>query len=82
MPKLQQAQLRHASYYLAVLMEIDKNYYTGGETLKLGLDLFDSEWSNIQAGQSYAERYASADDRAAILCSNYPYWGAYILTLR
>ncbi|MCI0664476.1 MAG: tetratricopeptide repeat protein, partial [Acidobacteria bacterium] len=82
MSRLREAQLRHAAHYLAVLMEADKSYYSGGEMIERGLDLFDLEWSNIREGQSYAERYANEVDQAATLCSNYPYWGAYILALR
>src|SRR3989442_686199 len=74
--------IRHASHYLGILREADKNYYLGANTLKHGLELFDSEWANIQTGQAWVRDNASYDEEAASLCINFPYWGAHILNLR
>jgi hypothetical protein len=82
MPSLHEAQLRHASYFLELLREADKNYYIGHDALKHGLKLLDTEWGNIQVGQAWAKEHSSQDDIAATVCINYPYWGAHILDLR
>jgi len=79
---LHEAHLRHASHYLKILREADRNYYLGHDTLEPGLKLFDSEWSNIQEGQAWARDNAGHDEDAASLCINFPYWGAHILDLR
>lgn len=75
-------QRRHASHYLGISQKAKELYKQGGEALKRGLVLFDLEWSNIQAGQSWAEEHASEDDAAASLCSYYPDAGAHLLDLR
>jgi tetratricopeptide (TPR) repeat protein len=81
-PERYEAQKRHAAYYLSVTWKTDGLYKQGGESLKRGLALFDLEWKNIQAGQKWAQVYADKDDVAALLCSNYPIAGAYLLDLR
>src|SRR5260370_33133563 len=73
---LHEARLRHASHYLKILREADRNYYLGHDTLEPGLKLFDSEWSNIQEGQAWARDNAGHDENAASLCINFPYWAA------
>jgi tetratricopeptide (TPR) repeat protein len=75
------AQARHAAHYLDVLYEVNKFYLQGGDAIMRGLSLFDAEWTNIQAGQSWAASHAD-DDTAARLCSRYPDAGAYVLNLR
>ena len=70
-----QASLRHAAHYLQILRAADKNYYLGHDTLTHGLNLFDSEWPNIQIGQVWACRNSDAVHEAASLCINFPYWG-------
>jgi tetratricopeptide (TPR) repeat protein len=75
-------QERHATYYYAVLIKVDSLYLEGGEAFMRALALFDSEWTNIQFGQSWAVRHSSDNAAAAHLCSNYPDAGTYILNLR
>jgi tetratricopeptide (TPR) repeat protein len=81
-PERDKGQRRHASHYLSVIGEADKLYRQGGDALKRGLVLFDLEWPNIQAGQSWVKAHATEDDEAASLCSSYPDAGAYLLDLR
>jgi tetratricopeptide (TPR) repeat protein len=72
----------HATHYFAVLEQAGNLYLGGGEALVRGLALFDSEWTNIQTGQSWAESHADDNDAAARLCSDYPVAGVYPLWLR
>jgi len=46
------AKIRHARYYEEVLRRANDFYIKGGDALKKGLELFDFEWSNIQARQN------------------------------
>src|ERR1044071_7417743 len=55
-----EAQRRHADYYLEVLREADRLYKKGGPAILEGLRLFDAEWPNLQAGQSWAADNAAA----------------------
>lgn len=73
---------RHASHYLIKSKEAKDLYSQGGEALKRGLVLFDLEWTNIQAGQLWAEKHTDKDDVAARLCSAYPIAGVSLLELR
>jgi tetratricopeptide (TPR) repeat protein len=76
------ADLQHAQHYLAVIRTAGYLYMQGGESLRRGLALFDLEWGNIQAGQSWAAQ-AESGGNAAMLCSDFPDGdGAYILGLR
>jgi len=76
------SQERHATHYLAVLGKAQTLYFEGGEAFMHGLALFDSEWTNIQIGQSWAEDHVSDNDVAARLCSGYPIEGVSLLYLR
>ncbi|HJR08340.1 MAG TPA: tetratricopeptide repeat protein [Pyrinomonadaceae bacterium] len=76
------AQERHAKHYFAVLGKADDLYLEGGEAFMRGLALFDSEWTNIQTGQSWAEGHAGDNNAAAQLCSDYPDAGVWVLHLR
>jgi tetratricopeptide (TPR) repeat protein len=73
---------RHAAHYLNVLTGAKELYKRGGEAFKKGLALFDLEWPNIQAGQSWAASHTEKDNAAAELCNDYPNAGVYILNLR
>jgi len=76
------AALRHARHYLEVIRRAGVLYRQGGESLMRGLALFDLERGNIQGGQSWAASRAGSSHEAAILCSDYPDRGTYILNLR
>lgn len=72
MPGLREAQLRHATYYEDVLHSADDLYKRGGESIKLGLALFEQEWANVQTGQAWAAAQAMEDGEAAQLCNLLP----------
>jgi tetratricopeptide (TPR) repeat protein len=82
MVDLSQAQFRHATYYMNALQDANTLFEQGAESLYRGLDLFDIEWSNIQAGHAWAEEHASSDYEASLLCNRYPDAGAELLQLR
>ncbi|HEX5709324.1 MAG TPA: tetratricopeptide repeat protein, partial [Pyrinomonadaceae bacterium] len=73
---------RHASHYMKILWAADQLYKQGGAGLKRGIALFDSEWPNIRAGQSWAGGGASGDDAAARLYVSYSSFGALLFDLR
>jgi Tfp pilus assembly protein PilF/DNA polymerase III delta prime subunit len=76
------AQLLHATHYLSVMRTSDNLFINGGEGLKRGIVLFELEWHNIQAGQSWAQANSADNNRAASLASEYPIAGTYLLDLR
>jgi tetratricopeptide (TPR) repeat protein len=78
----QTAQLRHAEHYLQVLLETRRLYEQGGEAIKLGLALFDLEWSNVQVGWEWAKHHVSTIPRALELCCEYPNAFALVDELR
>ncbi|HEY0079135.1 MAG TPA: tetratricopeptide repeat protein [Pyrinomonadaceae bacterium] len=80
--ELREAQWRHAAHYLEVIQLTNNLYLTGGDAVMQALALFDAEWTNIQAGFSWAERNAAEDNRALALCDDYLAWGYNILPLR
>jgi tetratricopeptide (TPR) repeat protein len=80
---------RHAEYYKDLLFRANIFYRKGGTDIQVGLALFDREWANIRAGQSWAEnKMRSAKEMspelepAFRLCMNYPDAGAFIIRLR
>jgi tetratricopeptide (TPR) repeat protein len=77
-----QAAARHAAHYEMAARAANYLYLQGGENVLRGLALFDLEWANIQAGQTWAAAQAEANPDAARLCSAYPAAAAYCLDLR
>ena len=57
-------------------------YLQGNEAIARGLALFDTEWTNIKAGQAWAVAHTDKDPAAAQLCRFYPDAGVYALDLR
>jgi tetratricopeptide (TPR) repeat protein len=76
------AQRRFALHYQTVIASCNSLYLEGNESMLRGLTLFDQEWDNIQAGQSWAEARIEKDQVAAQLCMDYPNVGYYVLDLR
>jgi tetratricopeptide (TPR) repeat protein len=76
------AQRRFALHYQTVIASCNSLYMEGNESMLRGLTLFDQEWDNIQAGQSWAEAKMEKDRTAAQLCIDYPNGGAYVAELR
>ena len=75
-------RMRHAVQYLIVLAKCDEFYLQGGDAIKDGLALFDTERRNIEAGQEWACQHSGGDGTAALLCNKYPDAGVYVLDLR
>jgi len=82
MPKLRDANLRHAAHYEAVARRAGELYQQGGTALTSGLELFVAEFANISAGQKWAAATAKTDNAAAALCMRYPEAAAYLLSQR
>jgi len=82
MVKHHQVQLRFANYYLLELRRAGDLYDQGGEALMLGLNLFEIEWSNIEAGQQWSEDHSGDSDQVATVCSNFPDAAPRLLDLR
>lgn len=76
-------QKRHATHYKNVLSIADDLYLQGGKSLAQGLQLFDLEWGNIQAGHDWISAQGTGvDEEVAQLGIAYSESGAYILHLR
>ncbi len=75
-------QQRHATHYETILRAAEKLYLKGGDNIKGGLALFDSERGNIEAGQAWAVGQIDNLPDAAKLCSDYADAGVYVLSLR
>jgi tetratricopeptide (TPR) repeat protein len=72
---------RMAEYYAGVLQAARELYDKGGQQLKRGLALFDLEWRNIRAGQSWAAAHFDLP-RAKALCHEYGLVAGFMLHLR
>ena len=84
-------ELKYAQYYKDVLSAADYLYLKGGDGVLAGLGLFDLEWTNIQAGQRYAEKISTQanperkspeNELALRLCGSYANAGTYVLDMR
>ena len=88
--ELADAQQKHAKHYLKILKEAAKLYENGYGDILNGLELFDKEWVNIKAGQSWANglvrilRRLNKSDRKFVLqtASSYANDGVAITNLR
>jgi len=73
---------KHSRYYANLLSTTNQNYKEGTESAHIALRIFDSEWANINAGQSWAALHLENDREALELCNLYPYAGRELLELR
>jgi len=80
--ELDEASLRHAEYFFAVLGDADGLYIKGGENILAGLSLFDAESAHIYAAQKWVAENAARGGRVAELAMLYPDAGANCLILR
>jgi tetratricopeptide (TPR) repeat protein len=80
--ELDEVQRRNAEHFLNVLDLADSLYEKGGPESRMGLALFDREWSNIRAGQAWATKEFHNGKEAADLCRDYPIVGSDCLDLR
>ena len=77
-----QAYAQHAKYFLSVVEKANTYFLNGGAELSAGLQLFDREMPNIQAGHSWVEHNWETNKVAATLCKEYVIVGADVLGLR
>ena len=82
MPKLREAHLQHAYYYLARTRLAHGLCRQGREAFKHGLLKYDDEWTNVQGGFIWAAANAKEDDEAAKLTSDFSLGLVYYLDLR
>jgi tetratricopeptide (TPR) repeat protein len=76
------AQKCHAGHYLQTLAVADDLYHKGGDSVILGLALFDTEWTNIHSGHEWVVSHQQDDDTVAEWCMQYPDSGVHCLNLR
>ena len=60
-------QQRLAEHYQSVLHKANDFYLQGGDSILQGLELFDLEWPNIEAGQVWSETHSKQQEAAAKL---------------
>lgn len=71
------AAFLHAEYFEAVLKRATRIYKEGGDSLLQGLEFFDRERRNIEAGFDWAREQSESE-----LCARYPKAGLNIIDLR
>ena len=76
------ARKRLASFYLTQLLTARDLYDQGGKPRQQGLNLFDLEWENIQAGRNWAEEFSQKDSEADKLCLSYAETASPLLLAR
>src|ERR1051326_9231984 len=76
-----EARIHHAVHFMKRAATAAELYLQGGTDLQRGLQLLDSEWTNIQAGQAWACANMK-EEGAAKLCNAYPDCAAPLLDLR
>src|ERR1700740_2054778 len=82
MNRLFNAHHRHALVYSRQLNLISDLCVRGGADFSSCLEMFDSDWFNIQRGQTWAAAHREQDMKAQDLCADYADAGAHILSLR
>jgi tetratricopeptide (TPR) repeat protein len=65
------ASLRYAEHYVKVLLVAEELFDRGGHAIKQGLEVFDTEWGNIQAGQAWTAASCQRGEDAAKACSDF-----------
>jgi hypothetical protein len=65
--ELLQAQLCHATYYKDILFAANQMFLKGGEAIHEALEIFSTEWMNIQAGQSWSDKNKEINSGALAL---------------
>lgn len=81
MPTAFEAQFLHAVHYLELAAIADDRYEKDNEEVAGVLKLFDEEWPNIEAGQTFASTHSAHDEGAATLCSDYSDYAAHLIDL-
>lgn len=81
MPTVQDAYIRHGSYYVSVLVEAENQYLNGGDEAQKGLALFDSERPQIEMIWQVTSRLGSTPERDELIV-NYAASSVNIAMLR
>lgn len=81
-PTQQEAHRRHAEYYRSILQSAKSLYGQGHNNVGIALSLFDSDWENIRAGQTWAAAVRGNDLAFSRMCISYSLEGISILELR
>jgi tetratricopeptide (TPR) repeat protein len=76
------ARFRHSKYYAEILAAADYLYRQSDTGVSLGLEMFDAERLNIEAGQRWPAANASGGEGLARLCLRYSEAGINLLPLR
>lgn len=74
--------VKYVLYYLDLLRNAGNLYWHSDQESMVGLNLFNLEWTNIQASQEWVINHINEDKAAAIACDYYTYAGAYLLALK
>jgi tetratricopeptide (TPR) repeat protein len=72
---------RHAGHFLDVARSIEA-LHERESTANQGLELFDTEWENLQAGRAWAAKHSEGDAEAALSCLHYADALKHLLYLR
>ena len=80
--RLARAAAHHAVHYEKILRVASSSNRKGGESIGLGLRIFDLEQENVRAGVKWATAHAKVDDTAARLCCDYRDAGIEFFLLR
>ncbi len=75
-------QQKLAEYAATVLARANEMFLRGGESLRKGLDVYDKERANIEAGWGWACANAEQDEWADQICARYPVVGGDVLAIR
>ena len=78
----EEAAARHARHYQKVAALADDTYEKGDENVLAGLRLFDTERTQIEAGQAWAVAHRAERDDAARLSYDYALGAPNVLALR
>ncbi len=74
--------LLFAKHYEQILSDANQFYYAGGDNYKKGLDLFDSEFENINNAQTWLLQNKETNSEVLKLIALFAYRGMHILTFR
>jgi len=75
-------QLKFAMHYESVLRSAKEFYKRGGDSIRQGLNLFDTERINVEHGRAWAVKNLEKRDEVAQLVNLFPDAGVYVLDLR
>jgi tetratricopeptide (TPR) repeat protein len=81
-PRLFDAYLQHAKYYIGVLGDAEQQYIDTDQMSRHGRLTFEEDWPNIASALEWSAKNASQNHNAAELCSKFQLTGPNLLQLR